>query len=238
MSTNDKIIDRMKKLLAMSQDASSENEALIAAKRLHTLLSKYNMSLSDLESSEDEVGDDRFETINFPYRRRIAQAVARLYYCDMYYIRRYRKNYAKIVLVGKQQHRDIARVIIDQVIKIIDREATKSSLEQCGKRVSNYISSFRNGAAERVVERCLKLIREAKAGNLVDEDTGENLPSLASLYDREKSLVDEFMAGLTLATRRATSRATSAFGMSQGARVGDKVPLHQGLSKTSPKLLN
>lgn len=235
---NDKIIDRLKKLLAMSQDASSENEALIAAKRLHSLLSKHNMSLSDLESGADKIDEDRFETVNFPYRRRIAHAVAQLYYCEMYYILGYRKNYTQIVLIGKQQHRDIAKVIIDQVLKIIDREATKSSLEQYGERVSNYISSFRNGAAQRVVERCHKLVCEAKAGNLIDEDTGENLPALASLYDREKSLVDEFMADITLSSRRSTSRAISAFGMSQGARIGDKVPLHQGLAKTSPKLLN
>lgn len=235
---NNKLIERMQRLLAMSQDSASENEALIAAKRLHALLSKHNMSMSDLENNEDQIDEDGFETVNFPYRRKVAYAVAKLYYCEMYYLSNYRKNYTKIVLVGKKHHRDIARIIIEQVLKIIDREAINSSMENCGQRVSNYISSFRNGAGQRVVQRCMQLIEEAKVGNLIDEDTGENLPALTSLYDREKSLIDDFMADMTLTTRKSTSHAVSTHAMAEGQRVGNSVPLHQGLPKTAPKLLN
>ncbi len=233
---NDKLKQRMQKLLAMSQDTSSPEEAMIAAKRLHALLSKHSMSMADVGDESEQIGEGSFESINFPYRRVIAHHVAKLYYCQMYYVR-HRRNYAQIVLVGKEHHRQIAETIIDQVLRIVDRDAAKASMRACGRRDSTYISSFRNGAAATIAQRCLQLISEARAGNLVDDETGEKLPVLASLYDQENALVDEFLAGVELRTRKSRTRANDAMARASGAETGRRVPLHQGLANTAPKLL-
>ena len=47
-----KIIERIRKLYAMSQDTSSANEAAIAAKRARSLMDQHGVQLSDLETSD------------------------------------------------------------------------------------------------------------------------------------------------------------------------------------------
>lgn len=234
---NAKLLERMKRLLAMSQDKSSENEAMIAAKRLHSLLSQHSMSMTDIESKQDAVDEESFETVNFPWRRNVAAAVARLYYCDMYYMRGYKKNYTQIFIVGKPHHRHIAKVIMGSVFKIIEREAVNYSVQTYGKRNSTAMSSFKNGAAQRIALRCRDLIADARAGNLVDDETGQNLPVLASLYDQETSACSDFMNSKDLRTTRSTSRARDRTAMAAGSNAANKVPLSQGISKTAPKLL-
>lgn len=49
---NTKLLDRVRKLYAMSQDVSSPNEAAIAAKRARSLMDKHGIKASDLETSE------------------------------------------------------------------------------------------------------------------------------------------------------------------------------------------
>jgi hypothetical protein len=237
-----KIIERMKKLLAMSQDASSEHEAMIAARRLHALMSKHDISLSELESKEqDQVDEDGFKTINLPYRRWIAQAIAELYYCKTYYITGggLSKNHAQLMVVGKEHHRQIALVIIDQVLRLIDRLARQSCLEALGYRQSTYISSFQKGAAVAICDRCIDLVEAARAGTLVDEETGNTLPVLASLYDQEEQLIDQFLESMDFTKRKQPkTKPVNPFAVASGAEAGKQVPLHQELPKTAPKLLS
>lgn len=51
----DKVIERMKKLLLMSKDESSPQEAKVASDRLKTLLQKHNITLEDLEGKNEPV---------------------------------------------------------------------------------------------------------------------------------------------------------------------------------------
>lgn len=232
-----KIIERMKRLLAMSQDSSSEHEAMIAARRLHVLMSKYNVSMSDIEEKEDVVGEGGFETVNFPYRRLICKSIAKLYYCDLIY-QKTRKNYAVMITIGREQNRNIVESISKMVISMIDREAAKFSLEIHGIRDSHTISSFRNGAANRIYDRCMDLIEQARRGDLQDEDTGEKLPALASIYDRENQAVQDFLSSIKLQKKKSRTKANSGYAMAAGSAAGGKVPLHQQLSKTAPKALS
>jgi hypothetical protein len=237
-----KIIERMKKLLAMSQDASSEHEAMIAARRLHALMSKHDISLSELENKEqDQVDEDGFKTANFPYRRWISQAIAELYYCKTYYITHSSlgKNYAMIMVVGKAHHRQIALAMIGQVLRLVDRLAQQSCLEALGYRQSTYISSFQKGAAMIIFDRCADLVKAARAGTLVDEETGNTLPVLASLYDQEAKLIEQFLESMAFTKRKqAKTKPVNPFAVAAGAKAGKQVPLHQELPKTAPKLLS
>lgn len=234
-----KLIERMKRLLAMSKDAGSENEAMIAARRLHSLLSQHGMSMSDLNDTSEEVSSDLWEETNRPYARTIAAAIAKLYYCEMYYMKVPRSKTASFVFCGKEHHRAIAIQIAQMVIRVIARESITESRKRFGTKDTHFVNSFRNGAAGRIANRCLDLIKEAKAGTLVDADTGNTLPALASLYDSESAAVKAFfdtLSGMKAGKTRA-NMARGAEGVSAGRAAGDRVQLHQGLSKTAPKLL-
>jgi hypothetical protein len=238
-TVDDKLLERMKRLLAMSQDASSENEAMIAARRLHALLSKHDISMSALEDKPDEVDEHGWETRNVTYRRIIGVMVARLYYCDMYYVAGYhRRGYTKLMFVGKEQNRKIAETITVQVIRMIDREASRYSRTRHGKIINSVCSDFKQGAAARIAQRCRDLIAQARAGNLMDEDTGENLPMLAPKYDRERALIEDFLENKKLGTGKTRTRSCDLAAVTAGKNAGDRAALHQGLKQTAPQLLS
>lgn len=53
MNDKEKIVDRVRKLLAMAADVSSPNEAAIAARRARALMDKYQISSTDLEEDNE-----------------------------------------------------------------------------------------------------------------------------------------------------------------------------------------
>lgn len=72
MSNDDrnKILERVKALLAMGCDTSSPNEAAIALKRARSLMDKYQISLKDIENSqEDDFNSSSFNTGNTQRKR-------------------------------------------------------------------------------------------------------------------------------------------------------------------------
>jgi len=79
---NDKMIDRVRKLLAMAKDSSSPEESAIAAKRARSLMDQYQITEMDLTSLED----DDFGNSNFGLNKKsadralgiVAVAVAKL----------------------------------------------------------------------------------------------------------------------------------------------------------------
>ncbi len=50
----DKVLDRIKKILSLSENNPSEEEAVTAAKMARTLLAKYDLSISDVKGRKDE----------------------------------------------------------------------------------------------------------------------------------------------------------------------------------------
>ena len=57
MTEREKIIDRIRKLVAMSNDAGSPNEAAIAAKRVKSMLDKYELEMADVLLEEYSRGE-------------------------------------------------------------------------------------------------------------------------------------------------------------------------------------
>lgn len=96
---DEKILERIRRLLAMAKDASSPNEAGIAARRAQKLIEEYNLEniesiLSDLEDDdnvEEEVvtkfkvaGNSKKVAKEIPiWCNRLSVAVARLFDCEV-----------------------------------------------------------------------------------------------------------------------------------------------------------
>lgn len=60
MSSYQKLVERIKKLLALSE-SSNENEAAIAAQKAQELLVLHNLELSDLSESDNEIKEVNIE---------------------------------------------------------------------------------------------------------------------------------------------------------------------------------
>jgi len=99
MSDHQKVIERIRKLLALAQSAN-ENEAQAAALKAQELLAEHNLREADLHEADDEfVIDGELLSDSRPWRRKLAANVARLYFCEYYY--GFVKQYTGIMRCGR-----------------------------------------------------------------------------------------------------------------------------------------
>jgi len=235
---NSKIISKMKKLMAMAEGSANENESMTAARQLQVLLAKHNISMSELDTPEEdkEEIESSYESHKCrPWKRVVAMSIAKLYFCDMYFCRlgNGKSNY---FFVGTETNRTFAMQIFKMVVSSIEKESRKQSKEIYGKEDSSFVNSFWTGAMHRISQRCSTMVEEAKRGEIVD-DNGTNLPALVSIYEENNRRITEFLSPVTLKTSTAKTRATNTVGLSRGGKAGDRVQLNRAIGGAAAKQL-
>lgn len=235
---------RMAALQAMAADTSSEREAMLAARRLHALLAEYGMSEFEVEDDSAEIGKDSY-TIDHEqlgaYATRIAMGIAELYFCKVYIhstVGKGKNRTRRIFVTGSSNYRASAMIMIKSITNAVISES-KIAKRPCGVDGWSFICSFRNAAGIRIWQRCQDLIKQARAGQLLNEETGRNLPVLANMYDRAFNEIDAFNSHLGLRKSAQHSAASDLAGRMAGRAFGDKVGLREGLSnQVSRRLLS
>ena len=236
--SDSRIIRKMKSLMAMANDKSSENEAMTAARQLHTMLAKHNISMGDLHETEEEpVGESYEEFKAPPWKRSVGLAIANLYFCEMYYVNLGRGK-ANCFFVGKESNRTFALHIFKMVTTSIERDARAESRKIYGKENCTFVNSFWTGAMSRVVTRCNDLVKQAKKGELQD-DEGNTLPVMVNIYEQHLSEVQGWLsANKNLKQRSHSHKMKNLEGFNRGQAAGDKVALSRAIqSKSSTKLI-
>ena len=153
-----KLIDRIKKLLALSANNPNPHEAQIALKRAQKLLAENDMSMTSLTEVESEdIGESQGKNVQ-RWTRTVYSAITDLYQCE-YIIDP--NPPARHIVIGTLVNRTTAILIINYVLKAI-------RLESKGKS-----ASFRNGAALGVYQSCQEILEaEKKNKNVVIPGTG------------------------------------------------------------------
>ena len=142
-----KLIERIKKLLALSANNPNPHEADVALKRAQKLLAENDMSMTSLAEVENEdIGESLGKNVQ-PWTKRVYDSISRLYQCE--YITAYAPP-ARHIVIGTLANRTTAILIINYVLKAI-------RIESKGKP-----SSFRNGAALAVYQSCIKILNNEK----------------------------------------------------------------------------
>jgi len=124
----EKIKDRIAKLLRMSQDASSPNEAAIAAGRARALMDKYQIESFDANNQVKEVfgvepASGYFKDLP-TYMSTLAVAIAKYNDCQAKYEdAEFGQNYGKkrVMFLGYKNDVDLAIAMFDRLLKIIDK---------------------------------------------------------------------------------------------------------------------
>lgn len=244
MTMDKKTLDRIQRLQAMANDSSSEHEAMIAARRLHSLLAKHGISELDLEDtadnamSSDEYMVDR-KVGGGAWSKQIGASIADLYFCKAL-TQGAGGTAHKVFIVGQKQYRDTAVTIARAVTMAINTEARLSSKTDRPKGVDGwaYISSFRTAAARRVALRCRELIEMGRKGELPDEEGEGTLPVLASMYDTLWTEANSYMRdNWNVKMQAMKSRSSSAEGLQKGDEFGKRVRLGHELGGHAPKLI-
>lgn len=220
MSADQKILERIRKLLALGK-SSNEHEAKIAMERAHKLLAEHNLSIGAVEGALDDAGDGALVYgQGGPWARQVAGGIAKLYFCRFFFDTLTpggRKD--SLVFVGRKTNVEVAKMVAHHVLETIRLEAARQSSDEA------YRNAFRNGAGVRVRQRCEALVLEAMRGE-VKAESGKALV-LASTYDREKALADRHIEkmGVKLHTPRSHMSSRSREGMEAGRALGDRVSL-------------
>jgi len=220
-TSNDKIIARIKKMMALAKDAgASQGERDNAMRMAYNTLAKYNLDESDLteEEAREILG---FMGPSGPWCRRVANSVAGLFFCNYYSQRTGKKLTHKFV--GKNANALTAQLMTEYVIKSIEGEAGKIARKE--KFDSTWKTNFAKGAASIIYDRCLEL-REKQSEELV-ASTGTGMV-LASLYKRERDANSGYLAsiGIKLRKRASTEQGAGGGGFSAGKEFGAGISLH------------
>lgn len=142
-----KLIERIKKLLALSTNNPNPHEAQVALKRAQKLIAENDMSMTSLtEVESEEIGESKGKNVQ-KWTRIVYKAITKLYQCE--YIVDYTPP-ARHIVIGTLANRSTAILIIDYVLKAI-------RLESKGKK-----ASFKNGAALGVAQSCRNILENEK----------------------------------------------------------------------------
>lgn len=180
----DKIIDKVKKLLALSK-SSNEHEAGLALENANKLLMKHNLEMADI----DEVSlSDIIEENDLILGKRIMSwkidllnAVMRLNGCQIL-MHRVRNGNKRISAIGKKHNIEVSIFMYDYLIKTMDRTLKE-------KQKDDVIDpfSYRMGFCSAISRKVNEILQERERNK---NDFNDACTALVVL---DKALVNQFM---------------------------------------------
>lgn len=228
-----KIIDRIRKLLALSK-SSNEHEAAAAAARAAELMAQHQLSEAalcevELEPVDAHSIDESGKCVS--WKGTLANGCARAFCCRMFWNRaehwdtkRHRwKQTVRTMVVGRENDVAGVRYMYQYLVKEVARLA-----DEAWKEKTRYVSlrswknSFRLGCSARIQKRLIDQ-RKATLGQAAEDES--NSQALMRL-DEMEAAVNAFCDQLNLQAGSAPRCRES--GYSDGVRAGDSVSLGGG----------
>ncbi|MBF0565960.1 MAG: DUF2786 domain-containing protein [Nitrospirae bacterium] len=191
------VIEKVRKLLALSE-SSNEHEAALAAEKARELLESYDLSLSDVESVPDAVMDKFYDLSRRSVPRWLyvlIDAVSEHFNCKaIYYRMDYENPTVRVRFIGTETDIEITEYVFTYLRRTVDDMTARQSTPE-GHQGRRFKNSFRYGVAEGITlkleqmraahERHMPENLKARAGELVvvktaavDDFIKNNLPPL------------------------------------------------------------
>lgn len=225
----EKILDRVKKMLAIANDAgATEGERDNALRMSYNLLAKHNLSMADLPTEENNEVRERQDTVISAdkWSRSLAQAVAKLFFCKYFYSRTNTSGKDKHCFVGRQSNCITARYMTEYLIKSVKREA----ISRYSSPTSPQGRSFCVGTVDSIRKRVEEMIKTDT------ESTPGTALVLVSLHQREADANAKWLeqAGLALTTSKSRAdNSLRAGAFYDGRDYGKTVSLNQQVTSGS-----
>jgi hypothetical protein len=154
----DKIVERIRKLLALAGNNPSDAEREAALSKAHALLVEHNLQMHDVADVVETVAaHDMLVRYPSTWSRVISGAVAGLYFCKFVYTPHRQNRTYTAHFVGMRTDAEIAQMVANSIIGSVARQA-----EIHARATGGSVASFKNGAAATVWHRCQKLRAEAE----------------------------------------------------------------------------
>lgn len=167
--SNEKVIERVKKLLALAQ-SNNANESESAMLKAQELLAKHKLQMKDIEvnDSSNDVLDEKsdFEyTIRSQWKGNLALVISENFGCDAYVnIKRKngRKNKLQLCFIGEYENIEMVKIVYEYALKVCDERIKE--LQKGNKRnglstsgiQQNYGIGFTMGLRDKYKEQLRK----------------------------------------------------------------------------------
>ncbi len=152
---NEKVIQKLKKLLALAEDnGATESEAETAMRLAQELLVKHNLSMEDLQGSENDTNIiESIEDESSPsqWKHMIWSNTARLYFCRHLYSGFVYRKRVRHFVVGRPENVETTKCMARYFIKTIQKLAKQNRYCQLAGR--EYTKTFFLGCASRLCHR-------------------------------------------------------------------------------------
>lgn len=175
--TNAEIVEKVKKLLALSE-SPNESEAATALAKAHTLLESHNLSMGDVIYKNVNEGAQPFMVANeaLPsWIEILTNNIAEFNYCT--FLKLNTEKAPSYILVGKPINVTVASQLIDYLIKTVNRIATNRNESS---------DAFKFGMVYSILKRLSEIynpIPESKA--LILNTEKENNDILSKLFGQD-----------------------------------------------------
>lgn len=230
--SEEKILDRVRKLLATANDErGNEHERDNALRMAHNLLTKHGLSLMQVEAHEKDKADPRgkFDDIGLstPWARRVRHAIADLFMCKYFFGSQLSSTRCTHYFVGRESNAVTAMYMSAYVVRSIVKEATKLY----GHPLNADARSFSTGCASRLRQRIDQMI--ADKAKEVGPQTGGTALALLDLARAEKDANDAWLeaSGVQLTTSKGRSAGVNAAAYSAGHAHGGSISLNVQIAK-------
>lgn len=208
------VIDRIQKLLALTE-SPNEHEAALALQRASDLLLKYNLTRAEVEGrklSHDGVGERQIEVAGkiTDWHRALAVEIAD--HCFSRCICRHRG----FIFVGASDNLEVARSLFTWTLRQLQRISLEAMLEQAGrgKRAARWRFNFCLGAV-------LMIIRRLRSTRKTQEESDSQVPGLILVHGAaaEKYIEEHIPTKPMPKLRKARMSSALITGMIAGEKV-------------------
>ena len=224
--TDRKLLDRVRKLLALAADTSSPAEAAIAARRAARLMEQHRLSQAEVmrcEGIADRIGQSEADQA---YRRlprwyeMLAAPVARLFDCAVRFLRRRPTLQGRMEFIGLDDDALVASWTLDYLVVQI-KHLTQIYRARHPEADRRSVNDFRTGAAESI----RNMLAEELA--LKEARVWQASPGAQSLMVRKQELIKELYQ-IEYTRTYYSQRDSDAF--HAGCAAGRHVSLRQGVN--------
>lgn len=232
----EKVLDKVRKLLAMANDErGNEHEREQALRMAHNMLTKYNLDMLDVEKHIHDKEDPRArfdsEGWSMKWTLFVRKAVAELFMCKYFYGRKINGTRCEHSFVGRESNAVTAEYISSYVIESILKEGRRLYKHN----LSSETRAFALGCTHRIQERIAIMIKE-KVQELVG--TGKDL-AILDLAKAEALANDEFIkaSGTSLVVKKSKTRDVNVRAYGAGREYGGKIGLNVQVARPKDQLL-
>lgn len=230
---SDRVLDKIKKLLAMANDErGNDQERETAMRQAYSLLAKHSLDLESYDALQKEQFDPRVrhevEGWSMGWSRQVHHTIGKLFMCSYLYGRKINATKQMHLFFGRTSNVMTASYMATYVVNSILKEGCKLY----GSNLCPETRQFATGAWMALERRVDEMIKEG----VIDQESGERALVPVSLREQETRDNEAMWENMQIKSGRSVKVNTSTSAARNGAAYGSKINLNAQVAGNSHNL--